>query len=229
MAAGGAAAGGGCWWSPNSQETPVNASSPSGARSSASADAGSDAAGQAGIIGIGLAAVLTFALAQGSWQWFATFIGVTLLAVVHAFYRRPPWTAGLRSSYMRGLVAYSLVVGLCVAITVAPMLQRWAWLFPMPGTRSECVELGRYEAIRSRAALAGGAGRDGAALASAQRAQSRMAVADCLAAATTLWLPLYGTGAAVLVGASAWSRDRTRARKGSQPGTSSSGPAAAGT
>ncbi|MGW7357192.1 hypothetical protein ACWGI0_11315 [Streptomyces sp. NPDC054802] len=45
-----------------------------------------DAAGQAGIIGIGLAAVLTFALAQGSWQWFATFIGVTLLAVVHAFY-----------------------------------------------------------------------------------------------------------------------------------------------
>ncbi|MFE4055430.1 hypothetical protein ACFXP3_03820 [Streptomyces sp. NPDC059096] len=28
-----------------------------------------------GVIGIGLAALLTFAPAQGSWQWFATFIG----------------------------------------------------------------------------------------------------------------------------------------------------------
>ncbi|WP_406376872.1 hypothetical protein OHU23_39640 [Streptomyces virginiae] len=37
-----------------------------------------------GVIGTGLAAVLTFALAQGSWQWFATFIGVTLLAVLLA-------------------------------------------------------------------------------------------------------------------------------------------------
>ncbi|SCE59086.1 hypothetical protein GA0115234_114739 [Streptomyces sp. DvalAA-43] len=29
---------------------------------------------------------------------------------------------------MRNWAAYSLVVGLCVAITLAPALQRWAWL-----------------------------------------------------------------------------------------------------
>ncbi|MER6251467.1 hypothetical protein ABT224_08830 [Streptomyces sp. NPDC001584] len=73
-----------------------------------------------GIVGIGLAAVLTFALAQGSWQWFASFIGVTLLAVMLAFQRRAQWSPDLRSPYMRGLIAYSLVVGLCVAIALAP-------------------------------------------------------------------------------------------------------------
>lgn len=130
---------------------------------------------------------------------------------------------------MRGLVAYSLVVGLCVAIALAPVLQRWAWLFPVSGTRSGCHELGRYEAIRSRAALAKLAGRDGAALAYAKEAQSRKAVADCLAATATLWLPLYGAGAAVLVGAGVWSRDRARARKSPQPTSSSPGPVDAGT
>lgn len=173
--------------------------------------------------------MLTFALAQGSWQWFATYIGLTLLAVILAFQRRPAWTPDIRSAYMRALVAYSLVVGLCVAIALAPMLQRWAWLFPMPGTRSGCDEMGRYEAIRSGAALANLADRDGAALAYAQEAQSRKAVAECLAATTTLWLPLYGAGAAVLVGASAWYRDRARARKGPQPVSSSPGPVHAGT
>ncbi|MER5934907.1 hypothetical protein [Streptomyces sp. NPDC002054] len=175
--------------------------------------AGGDATGQAGVIGIGLAAVLTFALAQGSWQWFATFIGVTLLAVIFAFQTRPAWTPGIRSPYMRGLVAYSLVVGLCVAIALAPMLQRWAWLFPMPGTRGGCEALGRYEAIRARDAVPDLTGLDGAGLAYAQQAASGKAVADCLAATTTLWLPLYGAGVALLVGAVAWSRDRARARR----------------
>ncbi|MFD4940526.1 hypothetical protein [Streptomyces virginiae] len=40
-----------------------------------------------GVIGIGLAAVLTFALAQGSWRWFATFIGVAMLVGVYAWFR----------------------------------------------------------------------------------------------------------------------------------------------
>ncbi|GLV87604.1 hypothetical protein Slala03_72930 [Streptomyces lavendulae subsp. lavendulae] len=110
---------------------------------------------------------------------------------------------------MRNLVAYSLVVGLCVAIALAPMLQRWAWLFPMPGTQSGCPAMGRYEALLTEAALADLAGRDGAALAN----QSGEAVADCLAATTTLWLPVYGVAAAVLVGAVAWLRDRARAGK----------------
>ncbi|MGY4905181.1 hypothetical protein [Streptomyces sp. 900116325] len=167
-----------------------------------------------GVIGIGLAAVLTFALAQGSWQWFATFIGVTLLAVMLAFQRRAEWTPDIRSAYMRGLVAYALVVGLCVAIALAPLLQRQAWLFPMPGTRSECPLLGRYQALQAKAALGNLAGSDSAALAFAQEVQARNAVAECLAATTTLWLPLYGVGVAVLVGAGAWFRDRARARSG---------------
>lgn len=174
-------------------------------------------AGQPGVIGIALAAVLAAALAQGSWQWFATYIGVTLLAVVFAFYRLPAWTPGIRSAYARNLAAYSLVVGLCVAIALAPVLQRWAWLFPMSGTRRGCTEMGKYEAIRAGAALANLSGRDSIALAYAQKAQSHDAVAVCLAATTTQWLPVYAVGAAVLVGVGAWSRDRARAGKETQP------------
>ncbi|MFE9867937.1 hypothetical protein ACFYPZ_35450 [Streptomyces sp. NPDC005506] len=82
----------------------------------------------------------------------------------------------------------------------------------MPGTRSECELAGRYEALQVKAALGNLAGSDGAALAFAQEVQARKAVAECLTATTTLWLPLYGLGAAVLVGAAAWLRDRARAR-----------------
>ncbi|MFS8199396.1 hypothetical protein ACLVWQ_11985 [Streptomyces sp. CWNU-52B] len=167
--------------------------------------------GQPGVIGIALAAVLTAALAQGSWQWFATYIGVTLLAVIFSFYRLPAWTPGLGYAYLRNLIAFSLVVGLCVAITLAPALQRWAWLFPMPGTRDGCPEVGRYEGIRAEAALGRLAGLDGAALTHAQEATVHAAVADCLSATTTLWLPAYGAGVAVLVGLGAWGLARSRA------------------
>ncbi|MFF7754461.1 hypothetical protein ACFZCP_35685 [Streptomyces sp. NPDC007971] len=34
---------------------------------------------QAGVLGTALAGVLAFALSSGSWQWFSTYIGVTLL------------------------------------------------------------------------------------------------------------------------------------------------------
>ena len=182
----------------------------------ASAGAGDGVPGP-GVIGIGLAAVLTFALAQGSWQWFATFIGVTLLAVMSAFQRRAQWTPDIRSAYMRGLFAYALVVGLCVAIALAPLLQRQAWLFPMPGTRDDCELMGRYQALQTEAALGNLAGSGGAALSFAQENQARKAVAECLAATTTLWLPLYGLGVAVLVGTGVWFRDRARARGGTGP------------
>ncbi|WP_432027906.1 hypothetical protein [Streptomyces sp. 1222.5] len=180
--------------------------------------AASDDSPAPGVIGIALAAVLTFALAQGSWQWFATFIGVTLLAVLLAFQRRADWSPGIRSPYLRGLVAYALVVGLCVAIALAPLLQRRAWLFPMPGTRGECALMGRYAALQAKAALGDLSGSDGAALAFAQETQAGRAVAECLAATTTLWLPVYGLGAAVLVGTVAWFRDRDRARARLGPG-----------
>ncbi|MEV1066949.1 hypothetical protein [Streptomyces sp. NPDC050263] len=187
--------------------------SPQEARSSASTEAGQDASGRAGVIGIALAAVLTAALAQGSWQWFATYIGATLFAVIFSFYRLPTWTPGLGSAYVRNLTAYSLVVGLCVAIAVAPALQRWDWLFPMPGTRDRCPALGAYESIRTEAELGKLAGRDGAALAQAQDVHRHDAVADCLSATTTLWLPAYAAGAAVLVALGAWCVDRARARR----------------
>ncbi|MFI5773823.1 hypothetical protein ACIA74_35985 [Streptomyces sp. NPDC051658] len=61
------------------------------------------------------------------------------------------------------------------------------------------------------------AGSDDAALAFAREDEARTAVADCLAATTTMWLPLYGVGAAVLVGTGAWFRDRTRARSRARP------------
>ncbi|MFI2351734.1 hypothetical protein ACH492_32930 [Streptomyces sp. NPDC019443] len=179
----------------------------------ATTGAGQDTSSQPGVIGIALAAVLTAALAQGSWQWFATYVGVTLLALIFTFYRLPAWMPGALSAYMRNLTAYSLVVGLCVAITLAPALQRWAWLFPMQGTRGACPELGRYEGIHAEAALANLAGRDPAAMTHAQEIQSEAAVSDCLSATTTLWLPVYAAGAAVLVGLCAWSLDRARVRK----------------
>ncbi|MFH9675149.1 hypothetical protein ACH4L5_23170 [Streptomyces sp. NPDC017405] len=64
-----------------------------------------------------------------------------------------------------------------------------------------------------QAALGNLAGGDGAALAFTQEVQARRAVAECLAATTTLWLPVYGLGAAVLVGAVMWGHDRARARR----------------
>ncbi|WP_405607444.1 hypothetical protein [Streptomyces sp. NBC_00076] len=127
--------------------------------------------------------------------------------------RLPTWMPGLRSAYMWNLATYSLVVGLCVAIALAPAMQRWSWLFPMSGTRGGCPELGKYEAIRAQAALANLVGRDSAALAYARDAQSHAAVADCLAATTTQWLPVYGSGAAVVAGLATWSLDRARLRK----------------
>ncbi|MFM9700021.1 hypothetical protein [Streptomyces europaeiscabiei] len=157
--------------------------------------------------------MLTFSLAQGSWEWFSAYIGVTLLAVIFAFSRPPVRMPGLRSAYVWNLAAYSLVVGLCVAIALAPALQRWSWLFPMPGTRDGCPELGRYEAIRAQAALANLAGRDSAALAYARDVQSHAAVADCLAATTTRWLPVYGGGAALAVGLAMWFLNRAQERK----------------
>ncbi|WP_329202131.1 hypothetical protein [Streptomyces sp. NBC_01435] len=78
--------------------------------------------------------------------------------------------------------AYSLVVGLCVAITLASAPQRWAWLFPMPATRAGCPELGRYEGVKAEAALSTLASRDSITLAHAQEAQSHAAIADCLSA-----------------------------------------------
>jgi len=99
------------------------------ARQPATMGVAHDAPGQAGVMGIALAAVLTATLAQGSWQWFSSYIGVTLIAVIFSFYRLPGWVPGLGSAYMRNLAAFSLVVGLCVAITLAPVLQRSASLF----------------------------------------------------------------------------------------------------
>ncbi|MET9963054.1 hypothetical protein ABZ128_28980 [Streptomyces sp. NPDC006326] len=136
-----------------------------------------------GVIGIGLAAVPTFVLAQGSWQWFATFIGVTLLAVMLAFQRRAGWRPGIRSAYLRSLVAYARVVGLCVAIALAPLLQRVAArvrggrggaggngrLVPRPGPapdgrcrlvlRSPCIGVLRLAGSVGNAVTSGGGSR----------------------------------------------------------------------
>lgn len=189
-------------------------SSPEGARRPAPPPGPDrDPPGQPGVIGIGLAAVLTFALAQGSWEWFSAYIGVTLLAVILSFYRPPSRMPALRSAYTGNLAAYAMVVGLCAAVALAPALQRWSWLFPMPGSRRGCPELGRYESIRTQAALGNLAGRDTAALAYTRLVQSHTAVADCLASTTTRWLPLYGAGAAVLAGLAVWLRDRARVRR----------------
>ncbi|MEU1424468.1 hypothetical protein [Kitasatospora sp. NPDC005751] len=174
---------------------------------------GADLSADPGVLGTALAVVLAFSFAEGSWQWFSTYLGVTLLAVVLSFGRVPVRTPGRRVGYACGLAAYALVVGLCVALALAPALQRWDWLFPMPGTRQSCPEAGRYESLRTQAALGGLAGADPDALESAQREQSRAVVDDCLAATTTHWLPVYALGAALLVGgAAAWSSGRARTR-----------------
>ncbi|MEU2630742.1 hypothetical protein ABZ641_27515, partial [Kitasatospora sp. NPDC007106] len=110
-------------------------------------------AADAGVLGTALGVVLAFSLAEGSWQWFSTYLGVTLLAVVLSFGRVPEPTPGRRSAYRWSLAAYSLVVGLCVALALAPALQRWDWLFPMPGTRRACVQSGRYQSLQAQAAL----------------------------------------------------------------------------
>lgn len=68
----------------------------------------------------------------------------------------------------------------------------------------------RYEGIKAEAAPSTLVSRDSVALAHAQEAQSHAAIADCLSATTTLWLSVYGVGAAVLMGLGAWFIDRAR-------------------
>ncbi|WP_354644568.1 hypothetical protein [Kitasatospora camelliae] len=170
-------------------------------------------AGDAGVLGTALAVVLAFSLAEGSWQWFSTYLGVTLLAVVLSFGTVPLPDPARPLTYVWRLTAYALVVGLCVALALAPALQRWDWLFPMSGTRLSCVESGRYGSLRAQAGLGELTGGDAAALAYAQQVQRDQAVDECLAATTTRWLPVYALGAAVLVGAGAWSWGRSRARR----------------
>ena len=175
-----------------------------GARDSVTAAVDRGAGNRAGVLGTALAGVLAFALSSGSWQWFSTYIGVTLLAVVLAFTSPPAPLSGTRSGYARSLAVQSLVVGLCVAHTLAPALQRWPWLLPMPGTRTECAHLGDYAALQARAALGDLGGLGGTALSYAQQDQSRHAVDDCLSATTTLWLPVYALAAALLTALGIW-------------------------
>ncbi|MEV7601172.1 hypothetical protein AB0O91_27785 [Kitasatospora sp. NPDC089797] len=169
--------------------------------------------GQAGVLGTALAGVLAAALASGSWQWFSTYLGLTLLAVVFSFAAPPVRTPGAGPGRLRSLAAYALVVGLCTALVLAPAMQRWSWLFPMPATRAECARLGGYAALKAQAALGTLAGQDSTALAAAQADQSRQAVNDCLASTTTLWLPVYGFGAALLTALCVHLASRTRARR----------------
>ncbi|MFJ9815281.1 hypothetical protein ACIRU3_08405 [Streptomyces sp. NPDC101151] len=175
-----------------------------GAQGSVTTGVDRGAGSRAGVLGTALAGVLAFALSSGSWQWFSTYIGVTLLAVTLSFTRPPAPTPGPRSGYVRSLTAYSLVVGLCVALAVAPAMQRWTWLFPMPGTRTKCAQLGSYAALQTQAALHDPGGRYSAVLAYAQSDQSQHAVNNCLASTTTLWLPVYASAAALLVALGAW-------------------------
>ncbi|MFY4719460.1 hypothetical protein [Streptomyces sp. LaBMicrA B280] len=175
-----------------------------GTRGSVTAAADRGAGNRAGVLGTALAGVLAFALSAGSWQWFSTYIGITLLTVVLAFTSPPAPMPGTRSGYARSLAVQSLVIGLCVALALAPALQRWPWLLPMPGTRTECAHLGDYAALQAEAALGDLGGRGGAALSYARQDQSRHAVDDCLSATTTLWLPLYALGAALLTALGIW-------------------------
>ncbi|MFJ7965580.1 hypothetical protein [Streptomyces sp. NPDC096324] len=146
----------------------MNDGSSAGSQGSVTAVTDRGAANRAGVLSTALAGVLAFALSSGSWQWFSTYLGATLLALIFACTRAPVPTAGAQSAYARSLTAYSLVVGLCVALAVAPAIQRWEWFFPMPGTRTTCAHLGDYAALRAQAALHDLAGRDGAAPAFAQ-------------------------------------------------------------
>ncbi|MFJ8434778.1 hypothetical protein ACIQ9P_26105 [Kitasatospora sp. NPDC094019] len=170
------------------------------------------------MLGTALGVVLAFSLAEGSWQWFSTYLGLTLLAVVLAFGRVPTRTSARMSArtatrasvYGWSLAAYALVVGLCVALALAPALQRWDWLFPMPGTRDSCAQAGRYESLHARAALGDLAGADPGALAYTEEQQSRAAVDDCLSATTTRWLPVYALGTALVVAGAVWVSGRRR-------------------
>lgn len=187
--------------------------SSTGSQGSVTAVTDRGAANRAGVLSTALAGVLAFALSSGSWQWFSTYIGATLLALILACTRPPVPTPGARFAYARSLTAYSLVVGLCVALAVAPAMQRWEWFFPMPGTRTKCAHLGDYAALRAQAALHDLAGQDGAALAYAQDDRSRHVVDDCLASTTTLWLPVYALAAAALAALGAWLVGRSGTRR----------------
>ncbi|MFD4658208.1 hypothetical protein ACFWP2_21570 [Kitasatospora sp. NPDC058444] len=176
---------------------------------------------RAGVLGTALAAVLAFSLSTGSWQWFSTYLGLTLLAVVLSSTRPPTPATDAGAGYVRSLAAYTLVIGLTVALALAPAMQRWSWLFPMPGTRRDCPHLGDYARLQAQATLGDLAARDGAALATAQEQQAGRAVADCLSATTTLWLPVYALAAALLAVLAVLLLGRARTRR--QPPAAAAG------
>ncbi|MEU3597474.1 hypothetical protein ABZ714_01870 [Streptomyces sp. NPDC006798] len=166
--------------------------------------------GEPAVVGLALAAVLAAAFAQGSWEWFSTYIGLTLIALIVCFYPRPAPTSGDTPAYARDLTAYALILGLSAALALAPAIQRWPWLFPMPATRADCPSLGTYAALRTSAALPTTPAPPPDALSFAARKASHEAVADCLAFTTTRWLPVYAIAVALLVAASVHLRNRPR-------------------
>ncbi|MEU5160760.1 hypothetical protein AB0G74_14300 [Streptomyces sp. NPDC020875] len=169
--------------------------------------------GEPAVVGLALAAVLAAAFAQGSWEWFSTYIGLTLIALIVCFYPRPAPTPGDTPAYARDLTAYALIIGLSAALALAPAIQRWSWLFPMPATRADCPSLGTYAALRTRASLP----TNPESLSFAVQKASHEAVADCLAFTTTRWLPVYALGVALLVAGLVWLLNRARADRHTPP------------
>jgi hypothetical protein len=88
---------------------------------------------QAAVLGAGLAAVIAVSLGPGSWGWWSTGVGVTLLALIVGFYSVPPRTEPpLRRA--RQLLALAAVAGFCATIALAYAWQTWG---PYRGATSE--------------------------------------------------------------------------------------------
>ncbi|MFF2364707.1 hypothetical protein ACFVU0_18705 [Streptomyces sp. NPDC058122] len=83
----------------------MNDGSSAGSQGSVTAVTDRGAANRAGVLSTALAGVLAFALSSGSWQWFSTYLGATLLALIFVCTRPPVPTAGARSAYVRSLTA----------------------------------------------------------------------------------------------------------------------------
>jgi hypothetical protein len=108
---------------------------------------GDSRADQAALLGASLAVVLTQFFGAGSWGWWSTGIGLTLLLVVLGYFRISTDPRLGRLRWFVRLLGFAAVIGLCSTVALAYGVQTLQSGWTAPGTsgrsvRAFCENLG---------------------------------------------------------------------------------------
>jgi hypothetical protein len=185
---------------------------------------GDSRADQAALLGASLAVVLTQFFGAGSWGWWSTGIGLTLLLVVLGYFRISTDPRLGRLRWFVRLLGFAAVIGLCSTVALAYGVQTLQSGWTAPGTsgrsvRAFCENLGVGAAAKAvdeaNKELPEDKKRD--VLHDVRKAAKKQAEADCLGQYGSTHLGWVGLGAAVMafgLGALAWRPREPRSRSG---------------